>query len=82
MWLTEYKCDGLRFDSANDLPRDLIQELTWKLKDQLPGRFLTAEVTPENPQSVHECGFHSVWVHSGYFDIIQQHRALLVCSQE
>ncbi|KAL6751388.1 glycoside hydrolase superfamily [Haematococcus lacustris] len=76
MWLTEYKCDGLRFDSANDLPRDLIQELTWKLKDQLPGRFLTAEVTPENPQSVHECGFHSVWVHSGYFDIIQQHRAL------
>ena len=26
--------------------------------------------------SVHEMGFDSVWVHSGYFDIIQQHRAL------
>lgn len=26
--------------------------------------------------SVHELGFDSVWVHSGYFDIIQQHRAL------
>lgn len=25
MWLTEYKCDGLRFDSANDLPRDMVQ---------------------------------------------------------
>jgi len=38
---------------------------------------VTAEqVTPENPMSVHELGFDSVWVHSGYFDIIQQHRAL------
>ena len=26
--------------------------------------------------SVHELGFDSVWVHSGYFDIIQQTRAL------
>ena len=34
------------------------------------------QVTPENPMSVHELGFDSVWVHSGYFDIIQQHRAL------
>ena len=33
-------------------------------------------MTPENPMSVHELGFDSVWVHSGYFDIIQQHRAL------
>ena len=35
-----------------------------------------AQVTPENPMSVHELGFDSVWVHSGYFDIIQQTRAL------
>jgi 1,4-alpha-glucan branching enzyme len=25
VWLEDYKCDGLRFDSANDLPRDMIQ---------------------------------------------------------
>jgi pullulanase/glycogen debranching enzyme len=25
MWLSTYRCDGLRFDSANDLPRDVIQ---------------------------------------------------------
>ena len=32
------------------------------------------QVTPENPLSVQQLGFDSVWVHSGYFDIIQQHR--------
>ncbi|EFJ45925.1 1,4-alpha-glucan branching enzyme II [Volvox carteri f. nagariensis] len=75
-WLCDFRCDGLRFDSANDLPREAIQYLTWSLRQRFPGRILTAEVTPENPQSVHELGFDSVWVHSGYFDIIQQHRAL------
>ena len=50
--------------------------MTWRLREEFPGRLLSAEVTPENPQSVHELGFDSVWVHSGYFDIIQQHRAL------
>lgn len=50
------------------------QELTWKLREAFPGRILTAEVTPENPMSVQQLGFDSVWVHSGYFDIIQQHR--------
>eukprot|EP00884_Botryococcus_braunii_P002910 jgi/Botrbrau1/1261/Bobra.0163s0054.1 len=76
MWLRDFKVDGLRFDSANDLPPDVIQGITWHLHEQFPGRILTAEVTPENPMSVHELGFDSVWVHSGYFDIIQQHRAL------
>lgn len=75
-WLGDFRCDGLRFDSANDLPPDVIQPLTWSLRERFPGRILTAEVTPENPLSVHEGGFDSVWLHSGYFDIIQQHRAL------
>ena len=33
-------------------------------------------MTPENPTSISELGFDAVWVHSGYFDIIQQHLAL------
>jgi hypothetical protein len=56
--------DGLRFDSANDLPRDAVQALTWRLHADWPGRILTAEVTPENPTSITELGFDSVWVHS------------------
>lgn len=76
MWLGDYRADGLRFDSANDLPRDVATSLTWRMHNDYPGRLLTAEVTPENPTSITELGFDSVWVHSGYFDIIQQHRAL------
>jgi 1,4-alpha-glucan branching enzyme len=76
MYIQEYKCDGLRFDSANDLPHDACQALTWACHERFPGVFLTAEVTPENPMAVHHLGFDSLWVHSGYFDIIHQHRAL------
>ena len=25
MWLRDFNCDGLRFDSANDLPAELVQ---------------------------------------------------------
>lgn len=76
MYIEEYKCDGLRFDSANDLPHDTCRALTWSCRERFPGVIMTAEVTPENPQAVHDLGFDSLWVHSGYFDIIHQHRAL------
>nr|QKY15164.1 starch branching enzyme (1,4-alpha-glucan branching enzyme II) (SBE2) [Polytomella parva] len=76
IWLDAFRCDGLRFDSANDLPGDLVQHLTWTLHQRFPGRILTAEITPEDPRGIKELGFDSLWVHSGYFDIIQQHRAL------
>lgn len=75
-YLTTYRCDGLRFDSANDLAHDLCRTLTGAAHTAAPGCFLTAEVTPENPQAVHELGFDNLWVHSAYFDIIHQHRAL------
>mmetsp|Transcript_6640 Transcript_6640/g.16965 ORF Transcript_6640/g.16965 Transcript_6640/m.16965 type:complete len:708 (+) Transcript_6640:398-2521(+) len=76
MWLDEYRCDGLRFDSANDLPWDYIPEWTAHLHSNYPGCLLIAEITPENPEGIHRLGFDSLWTHSGYFDIIQQHRAL------
>eukprot|EP00191_Tetraselmis_sp_GSL018_P007336 CAMPEP_0177609820 /NCGR_PEP_ID=MMETSP0419_2-20121207/19359_1 /TAXON_ID=582737 /ORGANISM="Tetraselmis sp., Strain GSL018" /LENGTH=641 /DNA_ID=CAMNT_0019104903 /DNA_START=286 /DNA_END=2211 /DNA_ORIENTATION=- len=76
MWLGEYRCDGLRFDSANDLPWDYIPEWTGHLHSAYNGCLLIAEITPENPEGIHRLGFDSLWTHSGYFDIIQQHRAL------
>jgi len=76
MYLAEYRVDGLRFDSANDLPLEACQKLTYKCREKFPGVFLTAEVTPENPHAVHHLGFDALWIHSGYFDIIHQHRAL------
>lgn len=75
-WLRDYRMDGLRFDSIKDVPMDMVQEITWGLKQRYPGRFLSAEITPEDPRLMAEYGFDAIWVHSGYFDIIQQHRAL------
>lgn len=75
-WLRDYRMDGLRFDSIKDVPMDMVQEITWALKQRYPGRILTAEITPEDPQLMAQYGFDAIWVHSGYFDIIQQHRAL------
>lgn len=75
-WLRDYRMDGLRFDSIKDVPMDMVQEVTWAMRQGYPGRILTAEITPEDPRLMEEYGFDAIWVHSGYFDIIQQHRAL------
>lgn len=45
----------------------LLQRVTWRLKQEFPGRILTAEITPEDPNLMNEYGFDAIWVHSGYF---------------
>jgi hypothetical protein len=42
-----------------------LQEVTWALKQRYPGRFLSAEITPEDPKLMAEYGFDAIWVHSG-----------------
>jgi hypothetical protein len=42
-----------------------VQEITWALKQGYPGRFLSAEITPEDPQLMAQYGFDAIWVHSG-----------------
>jgi hypothetical protein len=81
--LGTFRCDGLRFDSVNDMPHETVQALTHYLHEAFPGRILMAELTPEDPFRMKELGLDSLWVHSGYFDIIQQHRCdlrRLACS--
>jgi hypothetical protein len=43
------------------------QSVTWRLKEAYPGRLLTAEITPEDPNLMKAYGFDAIWVHSGYF---------------
>ena len=74
MWLEEYRCDGLRFDSVNDLPREVAQRLTYALRERCPGAWLCAEMMHEDPSAVTDLGFDSVWMPYCYFDIVQQHR--------
>ena len=45
-WLGDFRMDGLRFDSANDLPPQTVQAMTWAMRERFPGRILTAEARP------------------------------------
>ena len=49
-WLGDFRMDGLRFDSANDLPPQTVQALTWAMRERFPGRILTAEAGPRASQ--------------------------------
>ncbi|OII77656.1 alpha catalytic domain-containing protein [Cryptosporidium andersoni] len=72
--LGEYGVDGLRFDSVHNLPYNILKELISKLRQEYPYAYLIAEVVPENPQYVHNCGFDSCWIHSSYYDILDLKR--------
>jgi 1,4-alpha-glucan branching enzyme len=48
-WLGAFRMDGLRFDSANDLPPQTVQALTWAMRERFPGRILTAEARARPP---------------------------------
>ncbi len=71
MWIEEYNCDGLRFDSVHNMPWHLLQEMTRELKEHYPGKILIAEVTPENPAVITQAGFDSCWVHAAHFDSVK-----------
>ncbi|KAF7456221.1 alpha amylase, catalytic domain-containing protein [Cryptosporidium felis] len=72
--LGEYGVDGLRIDSAHNIPNWLLKGITGRLRREFPGKFLVAEVVPENPRYLEECGFDSCWIHSSYYDVISQFR--------
>ncbi|MGA1870859.1 MAG: alpha-amylase family glycosyl hydrolase [bacterium] len=71
MWIEEYNCDGLRFDSVHNMPWHMLQEMTYEIKHHYPGKILIAEVTPENPAVIMEAGFDSCWVHAAHFDSLK-----------
>lgn len=71
LWIEEYNCDGLRFDSVHNMPWHLLQEMTREFKKHYPGKMLIAEVTPEDPAVITEVGFDSCWVHAAHFDSVK-----------
>lgn len=55
--------------SRPPFPLAALQEATWTLRQRYPGRILTAEITPEDPQLMVQYGFDAIWVHSGGWSI-------------
>lgn len=71
LWLEEYRADGLRFDSVHNMPWETLTFLTSRLGQEYPGKYLIAEITPENPSVVTHGGFHSCWRHAAHFDSLK-----------
>lgn len=69
MFLDEYNGDGLRFDCVHVMPPDVLQAVTWRLKERFPGKILIAEHTPVTPGVIKKDGFSSTWMHSSYYDM-------------
>lgn len=50
----EYNADGLRLDAAHLLPKSLTQYLTFKLRQDFPGKLIVAELNPFEPSVMHD----------------------------
>ena len=61
-WLGDYNCDGVRIDSAHSLPSDFVRQVTGRIRDKYPDRFIVGEFNPEGPGPIHDLGFDAVWL--------------------
>ncbi|KAH8739157.1 alpha-glucan branching enzyme [Cryptosporidium ryanae] len=74
VFLGEYGIDGIRFDSVHNMPNWLLKIIIDRLRNKYKNKYFIAEIVPENPKYIKECGFDSCWIHSSYYDIISQYR--------
>jgi len=75
MFLREYNADGVRIDAAQLLPWKLQQYLTFRLKQEFPGKIILAESNPCQPDGVHGAGFHALWDFSSTFEGLKPARS-------
>jgi 1,4-alpha-glucan branching enzyme len=77
MLFEEYRIDGLRFDAtraieANRGPDNngwkFLQELTWRLKERFPEKYLVAEHLEDHDTVVRDAGMHATWLAAAHHE--------------
>jgi 1,4-alpha-glucan branching enzyme len=70
MFFEEYRVDGLRLDATRAIEGNagldsdgwqFLQDLTWRLKEKYPDRYLIAEHLPDHDTIINSAGFHATW---------------------
>lgn len=70
MLLGEYQVDGLRFDATRVVESNrgaansgwkFLQELTWRIKERFPDKYLVAEHLPDHETIVRDAGMNGTW---------------------
>uniref|UniRef100_A0A7S0N4K5 1,4-alpha-glucan branching enzyme n=1 Tax=Pyramimonas obovata TaxID=1411642 RepID=A0A7S0N4K5_9CHLO len=74
MWLREYNVDGLRWDSVENMPRELVKDLNKTLQAEFPAKLNVAELTPETSEAITSAKFNSCWRHTPHFDALKLHK--------
>jgi 1,4-alpha-glucan branching enzyme len=79
MYLSEYRGDGLRFDSTRTMERttgegndgwEFMQHLTFQAKKRFPGKYLIAEHLPDDESILFSGGFHAQWTLEPFYRMI------------
>jgi 1,4-alpha-glucan branching enzyme len=70
MLCEEYRIDGLRFDATRAIERNhgadnagwkFLQELTWRIKEKFPDKYLVAEHLEDHDTIVRDAGMSATW---------------------
>lgn len=71
MYIEEYKADGFRFDATRAIEANkgwdadgwkFLQDITWRIKEQYPDKYLTAEHLPDHDTIITNAGLHATWM--------------------
>jgi 1,4-alpha-glucan branching enzyme len=73
MLLEEYRGDGLRFDVTRAIESNgggwqFLQELTWRVRERHPDRYLVAEHLPDHDSIVRDAGMSATWMATSHHE--------------
>lgn len=74
MLLEEYQGDGLRLDFTRAIESNqnggwqFLRELTWRIRERHPGKYIVAEHLPDHDSIVRDAGLSATWVATSHHE--------------